>query len=649
MISFLRRFIDSKVGIAIMLVFLGLIALAFAMGDITGQGGLGQIGGGGSGGTVAKVGGEKIGGNDLADRMRRVFERERQENPTLTMGAMLDQGATDQVLNQLIAGAAISGFADDQGLGVSKRQIDAEIAAIPAFQSADGRFDQNMFRQQLARQNLSEKLLRDDIKRTLIGRQLLGPPGIGATLTDSMVLPYASLLLEQRQGRVQIVPSALFAPTAAPDDKTLAAFYNANASRFAIPEQRIIRYAVIDESRFTAAINPSPAELQAAYDARKSEFAAKQTRSFEQLILPTQAGAQAIAKQVAAGGTLADAAQKAGLSASTLNALTRDALAGQTSAQLATQAFGAAKGALVGPVKTALGWSILRVTDIVDTPGRSLDQVRDELVKSVREQKSHQLLSDFTAKIEDQAQDGATFDEIARDNKLTVETTPALLSTGKSAENPAYTAPADVAPVLAAAFDQELDGDPTLAPITPDKRYALVDVTRIIAAAPPPLAKVKDDIVKLWRLQEGAKRARAAADGIKARMDKGATLDAALAAAGAKLPPVSKVGGRRADLMRSQQVPPALALMFSIPAGATKVLDAGQNAGFFIVHLDAIKSGDAAKTPQLVNATRTEMQRVVGSEYAEQFERAVEAEMKVTRYPSAIDGVRAQLRRNSGN
>ena len=98
-------------------------------------------------------------------------------------------------------------YADDQGIHISKRLVDAQIAQIPAFQDAAGNFSNDNFRALLARERLSEQALRDDISREILQRQLLAPIGIGARPSENLVLPYASLLLEARQGQVAAIPA----------------------------------------------------------------------------------------------------------------------------------------------------------------------------------------------------------------------------------------------------------------------------------------------------------------------------------------------------------------------------------------------------------------------------------------------------------
>ena len=76
------------------------------------------------------------------------------------------------------------------------------------------------------------------------------------------------------------------------------------------------------------------------------------------------------------------------------------------------------------------------------------------------------------------------------------------------------------------------------------------------------------------------------------------------------------------ELARAQDVPPPLALMFALPPKRARALQMPGKQGWFIVYLDAIARGDANQAPGLVPATQQQLERVIGSEYVEQFARA---------------------------
>ena len=82
MFQFFRNFFKTKLGLAIALAFLGLIALAFASADVSSTGTFGGIAGGDR---VAVVGDEKISTADLVRGANNGIDRIREEQPTITM------------------------------------------------------------------------------------------------------------------------------------------------------------------------------------------------------------------------------------------------------------------------------------------------------------------------------------------------------------------------------------------------------------------------------------------------------------------------------------------------------------------------------------------------------------------------------------
>lgn len=650
MISLFRRLINSKFGAVFGIAFLALVAFAFAAGDITGNG-VSGLSGFGSGGKVAQAGGRSLSESELQSRVQRAFEQARRETPGLTIEQFLAAGAVDGIAGQLISAMSIMEFAGDQGVHVSKRLVDGEIASIPAFHDAAGKFSPAVFRQMLAAQSLSEATIRSEIEEQLTARLVVRPAGLSAQVPQDMLLPYASLLLETREGRIAAVPSAIFAQAApAPNDAQLAAFYKSNASRYMIPEQRRLRYAVVDASRFAGAATPSDAEIGKYYADNAARYAAQEKRAVERLIFLSQSQAQQAAAQVKAGGTLAQVAQKAGLEVSRLSSQTQTALAAATSAEAARQVFAASQGSLVGPIKLALGWAVFRLDAIEKTAAVPLAQARGEISEALRSQKQAQLLADFTAKLEEEAANGATFEEVAKDNGLAIATTPLLVANGQSAEKPDFTPDADVAPLLKPGFEMDGDDDAQMVALNASQtRFALLDVGDVVAAAPPPLVKVREAVAAHYRLAQGDTKAKALAEKLRGQIAGGMPLEKAIAGAGVPLPAPERAGGLRAQVLRQDaQTPPPVTMLFSMARGGVKLIPIGGDRGYFLVVLDKVTRGDSAQLPQLAARMKAEMGNVASAEYAAQFTHAIERHLGVERRSDALSRVTAELRRANG-
>ncbi len=80
---------------------------------------------------------------------------------------------------------------------------------------------------------------------------------------------------------------------------------------------------------------------------------------------------------------------------------------------LSKAVFAAAKDAIVGPIKSPLGWHILKVTDIDPGFTKKLEDVRDQLTEIVRRDHAIDALYKLSVRFEDQIGGGATLEEAA--------------------------------------------------------------------------------------------------------------------------------------------------------------------------------------------------------------------------------------------
>ncbi|MBD8617737.1 SurA N-terminal domain-containing protein [Sphingomonas sp. CFBP 13728] len=651
MLAFFRRLTHSKVGVVITFVVLGVIALAFAAGDITGLSSM--TGGAGiTGGDVAKVGKAEVTVNELKTQAQTQLEGFRQEQPTLDMATFVNQGGLDGTLDRIVSSMALEQFGRAQGMVVSKRAVDGQIASIPALQGPTGKFDENLYRQVLAQRKLTDAQIRSDIVRDTFAQQLTIPSTGATQVASQLALPYASLLLEKRTGTIGFIPAAVVPAGPAPSDADLNTFYKRNIARYTVPERRIVRYAIVAPDRVKAQAVPTDAEIAKTYQQDRARYAATEKRTITQVVIADQAGATALAAKVKAGTSLVDAARAAGLEASTQAGVEKAAYAGTASAQVADAVFAAPSGAVIGPVRTQLGWTVAKVNKIENVAGRSLDQVRGEISAALGIQKAAAALSDVHDKIDDSLSKNATFDEVIADQKLAAVTTPALIANGVNPDDAASKPDPAIAPLVAAAF-QAADGDgPQLVQLGTDGGFAVVALGRVVPATPRPLAQVRADVLRDVTADRSRQAARKVAADVLARINKGMPIQQSLAQTKLPLPAARPLTASRAQIAADPRgAPPALALMFSMAPNTAKTLAAPDDSGWFIIKLDSIASGNAAGNQAAIKAARGNIARSVGREYVEQFAKAVRADVGVKTNATSIARVRADLlgQRAAGN
>ncbi len=642
--SFVRKMSKSWVGSIILALFLILLLLGFAMQDIQSV-----VSGGGWGmnqGTLVKVGSEEVSDRDMAGALQRRLTEVRQSDPAADYATLAKD--FDPLLDLLVQDAAIRAFAADQDMTLSKRLIDAEIAKIPATRGLDGQFSQQAYQGFLAQQKLTDADLRKLLSGGLLQRLVLGSGAAHARVPVGMATPYASMLMEAREAEVLLVPTQRFlGDIPAPSEADIATYYRTNARAYLVPEQRVLSVARIGPAQ-VANVVPSDKEIADYYNANQATFGGATRRVISQVVVQSKPAADAVAAR-ARSGSFVDAAKPAGFSAADISVgpQTREQFTKLTSERVAAAAFGAASGAVVGPIQSDLGWHVIKIDGIQVEAGKSLAAARPAILERLTADKRKNALADLVTRVEDAIADGSSFAEAVKAAGLAAVKSPPILSNGTSRANPGFKFPADLAPVLRAGFEMAQDDDPQVETLENNAGYALVGVDQIISAAPQPLAAIRDRVANDWKAAQARAKARTIAAAIAAKVAKGTDLKAASATSGVTLPPPAKTAIRRMELAQMRgNVPPALNLMFSLAQGGSRMIADPQGRGFIIVKLTKIVPGNALLQPSLVARTQAEFQQAVSGEYAEQMARAIQVHLGVKRNEKAIDAAR---KRNLGS
>lgn len=630
MLSFVRRLSKSTVGTVIMALFLLLIVASFAMADISGV--LSGSFGGPKSGELAEVGGEGITDREMDEAMQRRLTEVRRVNPEATYADIA--GDFDRILQALIDEKALQAFAREHGFNLSKRLVDAEIASIPAARDLSGKFSEQAYAQFLAQQRLSDAEIRQLISAGMLQQMLVAPVAVNARAPVGAARPYAAMLLERREGEVAFVPVAAFRSGLKPTPAQVQQYYAANQARYTVPQQRVLRIARIGPDQ-VGNVAASDAEIAAYYRQNQAQYADKESRTISQALVQDQAAAQAIATKVRGGQALSEAAG-ANAAVSTLQSQSREQYAGVAGEQAAAAVFGAADGAVVGPVRSQFGWLVARIEGVERQGGQSLNQARDEIAAAVTSNKRKEALTDLITRIEDELANGASFSEALKGTNVETIETPLITASGRSRDRPDFQLSPVLAPALGIGFELAEGDEPAVETLPEDAGYLLVAPARIVPAAPAPLAEIREQVAEDWVTAQATARAKAAAEAITQRAAK-SSLEQAAQAASVDIPAVEAVDARRIQLSQFQgRVPPALGLLFSMGEGKVRMVPGAQGEGFYVVKVSKIEPGNASSQPSLIAETQQQLQEAMGQEYARQFMAAVRAEIGVERNEEAI-------------
>jgi peptidyl-prolyl cis-trans isomerase D len=654
MISGFRKSLRSWATIA--LLFLALVAIVVTGFGTGGGGGLGALGGGNAsptGDQLATVNGEAITADAASTEANRGFQQVRARLPNAEMAEYLRQGGYEGAVDALINLVAMRQYGEARGLVATQQMVDRFLVNRPEFQNAVGQYDPALYRQYLQMSGANERTVRADVATNLIRQQLLDPvapespagsPPI-LRVPQGVVRAYATARLERRRGAIGIVPAAALAAGINPSDAEIARYYARNRAQYTVPERRVIKYAVIGAEQAAVAA-PTEAEIQTVYR-NTPHYQSGQVRTLLSVVFTGQSEANAFAQRVRGGTAFMEAARAAGRSEADVRLpnMRQGGFANRTSADVAGQAFRAQQGAVIGPVRSPLGWHVVRVETV--SAGRPLETVRADIVREVARRKAAVAIAAIASRLEDQIAEGGSFEEVARAARLTIVTTPPITVRGALASGQPWAVPADLRPLLGATFEIDAeDPVPAVAPIQENARYALIAVDRAEPASVPPLPQVRDRVRAALIREQALARARQAANAIAARIRTGVQPARAFAEAMPGLRPPEQIDLRRVDIIQAErQAPPPLQALFRIRPGAAEVQAMPNGAGWYVIVAQQSVRGNIASAPQALGPTQQQLQATAGVELERQFLLAMTRRANVQRNDAAI---RAEHLRLSG-
>ena len=643
MLSVLRRLSKTKLGMALIAFPFVMIIGGFILADLQSFG-TGEIGFGSDSSALVQIGKQKVTNEDIDQAMQRQLEEARRTNPDATYASIAND--FDRLLDALIDQRTLLAFADKAGFIVSKRLVDAEISQIPQAQGLNGKFSQPAYQAFLAQQRMTDAQVRRIIRAGILQRLLLTPVASNARASVGMASPYASMLLEAREGQVVAIPVELFTAGLRPSETQLQSYYGANRRRYVTPEQRILRFARVGADA-VGGVQATDKEIADYYTANAATYAAKDSRDLSQVVVSDRAAANAIAARARNGTSLAAAASAvagAGAAVSTLKGQSRAAYTGVAGKAVADAVFAAANGAIIGPVQSDFGWTVVKIDSVTRTGGKSLEAARAEIASRLNADKRKGALEEKVNQLQDSIDDGATFAEATQAAGVQASQTALIIADGSSLTNRSFRVPQDYAAAVTAGFQMAANDPPEIVSLPNNAGYVVVSPAEIIAAAPPPLASIKARVAADWIKSEGMKRAKAAADTIAAKAVRGMPLPQAIRESGVSLPPPAPVAARRMQIVTAENpVPPAVQALFLLGQGKARSVPAPNDRGFVVVKVDKIIPGNALLQPSLIARMQTDLQQATADAYAQQFVAAAAKYLELERHPDAIASAKKRI------
>ena len=451
-------------------------------------------------------------------------------------------------------------------------------------------------------------------------------------------LQYAVIKADQVSGEVK------------PNEAEIKAYYDQNKARYSapLPEKRKARYIVIDVAKLQDQIKPSIDDLTRYYNANKDQYRVPEEVKASHILIKVppaadsktdqaaRAKAEDIVKQLKAGAKFDDLAKKdsedkgTAEQAGLVGWLRRDT-GSAMGAEFDKVVFSLAPGQISDPVKTRLGYHIIRVEDKHEARQKSLEEVRSTIEPQVKGFKARDQAEKLASQVTTQAK-AQGLDAAAAKNNLDVVSsdwfsrTDSLPGIGNSPE------------FVSAVFGMKEKSPPS--EVGTSTAYVVFELTAIKAPTVPTYEEVKSKVETNYKneltsslvykkTQQLSDRAHALHDLARAAKELGAKVEGSdLVGPEKQLPDLGPMSGQAS-------------VAFSMKPGdiSTPLLAGGKNGAVIALlerqepsPADLEKSRDQIREG-LIAQKRQEMLRL----YEEGLKLSLEKEGKVKIYQQQLD------------
>lgn len=535
-------------------------------------------------------------------------------------------GIDRQVLQTLVAQAALDNEAARAGLSVGDEAVAGLITETPAFSGTAGQFDRDTYRFVLERQNLTESEFEADLRADLARQLLTGAVAGGFVAPAPAVEAFHAWIAERRGFSVlRLTEADLTTPLATATEDALRSYYEENIGRFTAPEAKRITYAALLPADIAEAQPVDEETLRRLYQDRIAEFVQPEKRLVERLVYPTAEAAAAARAALDAGTPFESLVAERGLA---LEDIDLGDVAREDLGAAAEAVFALSEPGVAGPVDTEFGPALFRMNAILAAQETTFDEARADLALEIQMDAARRAITDRVEAIDDLLAGGATLEDLAREENMTIDTITFVPSAPAPEGIAAYPAFRDAAAAAA-------EGDFAEAVLLDDGGVVSLRLDEVIPPTPIPFEEARADVEAAWRADALAVALAARAAEIRTAVEGGAALGS------------FGIVDRTAAIAREgfiEDAPPSLIeTVFDMATGELRVVEApGYTA---LVRLDEVIAADPASEDALAlkDALGAQLRQAISSDALTLFSNALTNEAGITLDQTAINAVHAQF------
>lgn len=471
---------------------------------------------------VAKVHGDTITTRELNQaeaELRRRYEE--MFNNARSADLLRGMDLRGRALDELIDEALVRHEASRLGIDVTDAELVSAITTMPEFQT-NGQFDRGLVERAL-RITRDRGEFEDRLRRSLVLQRLQALITDGVQVSDAEVEDRYRMDHEQVNLSFVRIEAMREGQGDAPTDAELEKQLADHAERYRVPTQTRARYVAYRPSDFAAQVQVPDADVSAYYDEHRDDrFTQPEQVHARHILVKVDPAAtddeKGVARKIAqgyldkvkAGGDFAAIAKEH--SDDTTTAVKGGDLGffgrGEMTPAFEAAAFALQPGQVSDLVETPFGFHVIKVEEHRAGGPQPLDSVRDQIVKTLQNERGLELARTQAQADRRRVVEGATLQQAV--NGRTVEETPSFPQ-----GTPVVPGIGPVKAFVDAAFALR-EGEVSDLIETDDAIFLLTPFQHVEAHTPP-LAEVHDRVVADVKRARGEAAAKAKAQTVLAR------------------------------------------------------------------------------------------------------------------------------------
>jgi peptidyl-prolyl cis-trans isomerase D len=626
MLRGIRNASSNWLGKTIMTIVMGLLIVAFGIWGIADIfRGFGQS-------TLATVGSTEISIEQFRqtynDRMQQIG---RQFGRAFTPEQARAFGLDRQVLQQMVAEAALDEDARRKGLNETDAEIKRQIMSDPNFKGTNGQFDPARFAGLIRQAGFTEQRYVAEQRHQALRRQIAGTVTAGATPSKTLIEALNRFQNEERTIEYVKLGTAQAGTIDPPTPEVLASYFDKHKVQFRAPEYRKVSYVVMSPEEIAKWTTVSDEDAKKAYEKQKDKLSTPEKRQIWQIMFPNVADAQAARTKIDGGTSFDDVAKERGLSASDvdLGTISKSEIIDPA---VANAAFALKTDEVSQPVQGKFGVALVKVGKIAPGNQPSYDSVAAKLKHDIAVDRARASVNDLHNKMEDERGGGASVVEAAKKLGLTAVTIEAVDRSGRTPDGKQVTGIPPGVDLIAQAFASDVGVDNEALQFG-NNGFVWFDVLGITPSRDRTLDEVKDKVEARWRDDQITDRLMTKATDLVKKLGQGGKLADEATALGLKVETTSPF--KRNATVTGLPGPVVAAAFRTAKDAAGQAPDAGNDA-WIVFRVTNVTEPKLDLAADAIKQLKDSLQRSLSDEDVSQYIAKVETEIGTSINQAAV-------------